>query len=176
MTIKSLKADALKLLFGSGGFDSGHFMFEWENDYGNTHDPYPSEVISRILMLSNNAVICEIGAGYGRVLSGFPDNFKLIGLEPNQMLYNAMKKVQRIHSLNLKARELPDDLNVNVFFSIRALHYIGVIELGILLLRIKRSYPESTLIIWERKDTCRRVRLVNSFIRFSRCFYQELIN
>ncbi len=173
--IRSFRADVSKLLFGSGGFDSEAFMFQWEKNYGDTHDPNLSEVISRVLMLSDNAVICEIGAGYGRVLSRFPDNFKLIGLEPNKMLYDAMQKT-RIHSLNLSAKELPNDLNVNVFFSVRALHYVGVVELYILLSKLKRSYPESTLIIWERKDTCRRIRLVNSFIRFDRCFIQELIN
>lgn len=174
--LRLLKINTSKLFFGAVNFDSEHFMFEWEHDYGKTHDPDPGEVISRILMLDNNSVICEIGAGYGRVLGCFPDEKKLIGLEPNKMLYDAMKKNSKIHGLNMKARELPNDLNVNIFFSIRALHYVGVLELTIFLTKLKRFYPKSTFIIWERKDTCQRIRLVNSFIRFNRCYYQELIN
>lgn len=176
VVLKMLKFEATKLFLGSRGFDPNHFFYEWENDFGKRHDPDPSEVISRILMLGESAVVCEIGAGYGRVISAFPNNFKLIALEPNEMLFNALMKDSRIQGLQLEAKDLPRNLNVNVFFSVRALHYVGIKESYVLLSKIKKSYPESIFIMWERKDTCRRFRLVNKLVFSKKIFYQELIN
>ena len=176
VAVRELKLKLKNLFLGSGGFDSYHFQFQWENDYGKSHDPDPREVISRIRMLGESVVVCEIGAGYGRVIAGFPNSFKLIALEPNEVLFNALRKNSNIQTFQLAAKNLPRNLDVGVFFSVRALHYVGLIESYYLLSRMRRHYPKSIFIVWERKDTCRRLRLANKFALSKNIFFEELIN
>lgn len=163
-----------KFFIGERIFDEEDFLNRWSEKFEKSHEPQTIEVVSRITSLGRD-VICEIGAGYGRVLQSFPSAFTRIALEPSELLWSALK-IGDIQAHNLPARKLPGNLNVGLFFSVRAMHYCSSYELFKLLIRMRKFYPHALFIVWERRQTCNRMRLINFFVRQKNVYYSEIVN
>ena len=165
--------------FATSPMDTDVFLDSWESKYGNWHDPIPLEVINRLVCLADkdqNSIVCEIGAGYGRILSKLGSNFVKIGIEPDPILYKKLKESDCDLPINCKAHEIPPVLGVQFFYSVRALEYVTLPQVLKMMRVIKIHYPNAILLTWERKRTSTRLRIARRILGWKNCFVNEIVN
>jgi hypothetical protein len=154
--------------------DSSKFLNQWENEYQNIADPDSEEVISRLrniknalnkLVNSNDEPILELGAGYGRITKSLVQNFNLISIEPDQLLFTELKKVNK-NSVQCSFQEIHKFFEHTKYFdfafSIRSLEYLNLFELIIFMRRL--SQFTTILVCWENSISIRRVALASFFV------------
>jgi hypothetical protein len=154
--------------------DSSKFLNQWENEYQNIADPDSEEVISRLrniknalnkLVNSNDEPILELGAGYGRITKSLVQNFNLISIEPDQLLFTELEKVNK-NSVQCSFQEIHKIFEHTKYFdfafSIRSLEYLNLFELIIFMRRL--SQFTTILVCWENSISIRRVALASFFV------------
>ena len=166
---------------GRRDFDPAFFLADWENKFGDVHDPLPSEVFERIKTLMPPSVekqkqrsICEIGAGYGRIAEYLQHSWKLILVEPDDNLHRVLSRrfpnAKIIHGNCVNVSEIDSTL----FYTVRALEYSSLIELIRMFLILKKT--NNILICWERRYTNRKIGIAAFLARYKRFYPQSLVN
>lgn len=152
-------------------------MSTWEKRWKLTADPSNEEVFQRLKQMEATKV-AEIGAGYGRVTMFLVAKGLIVyPIEPNSFLIknfisqpNRSSRVEPV--IVAKAGKVPL-LPCDLYFSVRALEYCNFLELVSMSWKLKKY--GKTLVTWERKAACARIRIAAWITLNSKIFIQTLI-
>lgn len=173
----------IKALFTSHRkINAVEFLENWEKRYQDFHDPGHSEVYSRLKIIINFITIpnptfiklekkpiepkyvLELGAGYGRITKHLVRKIPIKSIEPNDLLFNHLTKV---NTDSLKHSFLDIDekhlfyKDILIAFSVRSLVYLNLVQSIIFLRKLQKI--TKILIVFENRIGIKRLQIAGIF-------------
>jgi hypothetical protein len=161
------------VILSKNPINSHQFLNHWESQYKDIADPYSEEVVERISVIKNSIDtdstnsdfnLLELGAGYGRITKTLVKKFNVTSLEPDNLLFDELKKINR-NSVKSTFQEIHKSFDktkyFDIAFSVRSLEYLNLLELIIFLRRLSKM--TKVLICWENSISIRRVAIASFF-------------
>ena len=167
-----------RFFFALPKMNSEIFLASWENKYGEIHDPLPGEVKLRIEMLLASIVkptVCEIGAGYGRIIRLLDKEYKLIAVEPDDLLYQELLQINNLICIKTDVSHFNELEAVDLFYTVRVLEYVPLFQLVKFFSFVKKFQEPALLLVYERKSVCKRVRLAQKLTKLKNVYISELV-
>jgi len=176
--LKKKLGEVKRFFFALPKMNSEIFLASWDEKYGDIHDPLPEEVKLRIEMLMRSFVkptVCEIGAGYGRIIRLLNKEYKLIAVEPDDLLFKELLQINNLICIKNDISNFKEVEAVDLFFTVRVLEYVSLSQLVSFFRFVKKFQEPALILVYERKSVCKRVRLAQKLTNLKNVYISELI-